>query len=252
MKRSVVVLIALALVGWVTGTHAAINVGDSLTVSGNIAPGQETGYVSYGGGAPINCYAGVISVSVVDNTQGGPAFNLQSFCTDVAVDWQTGPQQYKAQTFAGATGVYPVWSYAPSSIQNAAWIYNQYFVGQSGLTALQTAGLQLAIWKVLYDTTSTGIASENFNSGLLRASGFAGLAYASSLIAALDAARANGSFIAYPDTWLSPILGNTQGLLAPDPPTAVPEPTAAFAALSLLALPVGASVARILRKRRQS
>jgi hypothetical protein len=128
-------------------------------------------------------------------------------------------------------------------------LYNQYFVGQSGLTAVQTAGIQLAIWKVLYDTGPSGVASDNFGTGLLRAFGFGGLAYASSLIDSLDTARGNGTFTTYTDTWLDPVYGNTQGLIAPDPPPPVPEATATLAVVALLALPLGASVTRILRKR---
>lgn len=251
MKCSVAVLLALALAGSVTGARAAINAGDSLTLSGNIASGQETGFVSYDGGSAINCYAGVISVSVLDNTQGGPAFNLQSFCTDVGAEWQYGQQQYSAKTLATAMGVSPNWSTTPASIQNAAWIYNQYFVGQSGLSSVQTAGIQLAIWKVLYDTSVGGTASYNFSSGLLQAYGFGGLGYAATIIEALDAARANGNFTVPTDLWLDPNLNNSQGLLTVDPP-AVPEPASACAALSLLALPVGVSVARFLKQRRQS
>ncbi len=251
MKRSVMVLLAVGLVGWVAGARAAISLGDSLSLSGGIAPGQETGYVSYNGGSQINCYAGVISVSVVDNTQGGPAFNLQSFCTDVGVDWKSGQQSYTAVALGTATGVNPTWSSTPLSIQNAAWVYNNYFVGRSGLTAVQTAGIQLAIWKVLYDTGAGGTASYNFSSGALQASGFGGLGYAATIIEALDAARGGGGFTVPADLWLDPTLNNSQGLLGQDPP-GVPEPASACAALSLLALPVGASVMRTLRKRRQS
>jgi hypothetical protein len=165
--------------------------------------------------------------------------------------WQYGPQAYTAQTLAGATGVSPTWSYAPQAVQNAAWIYNQYFVGQSSLSAAETAGIQLAIWKVLYDTGASGVASYNFSSGLLKAYGFAGLGDAVTIIQALDAARGNGGFTTPADLWLDPNLGNSQGLLTTDPP-AVPEPASACAALCLLALPVGLSVARALKQRRQS
>jgi hypothetical protein len=203
---------------------------------------------------------------------------MYTFCTDVGVDWNnTGNTPYTAKVFAGATGVpasgNPTWSAIPEAIQNAAWIYQNYYVAQyqsvlaganTSAGESQAAGIQLAIWKVLYDTTmpsgkldnaSLGSASANsgnyFDAGVLTASGFAGgLNVADTILAALETARTAGNeasiFSPYTETWLSPNNNNSQGLIAP-----VPEPTTLIAGAMLL-LPFGASTLRTLRRSRSA
>jgi len=257
MKSSVAVLTALALAASAASASAAIiNVGDSLSVSGTISGGQDTGWVSGNAGASYeDVYAGTFNLAVQDLTQQGSAsFTLLTFCTDVGANWTT-PNYYKATTFASVDGVAPPWNNPLPAIQNAAWLYNQEFVGQANLNADETAGVQLAIWKVLSDTAPGGQVSSGFSSGTLRAEYFSSAAMtdAENDISALNAARTGGSFTVYNQTWLQPTdsVGNpiltTQGLLAP---AAVPEPTATLAAACLLALPLGASMVRILRKNR--
>ena len=259
MRPSLAVFVALALAGWATNARAAltINVGDSVSVSGTVN-NYDAGQVYYNGTAVApagyEVAAGAFVLSVTDNTTG-QAGTLSTFCTDVTSLWQT-PGTFTAMTFADANTLNNAITrgWTAYGIADAAWLYNTYFVGQTGLTTDQQAGLQLAIWKVLYDSTSTGVnlnGGSAFLIGTLKASGFGGgLTAAQTYLANLDSAISGNSFVTYGTTWLDPVSpANNQGLLAP--PTPVPEARAILAAVSLLALPLGASMTRILRKKRQ-
>jgi hypothetical protein len=261
---------ALIAVGIAAGTvsvqAALIDVGNSLTISGTIAAQDQgannIGYVSYGGGTAEHVYAGAFDVTVVNHSQANNTFTIGTFCTDVNVNWKP-TDNYTAVTFAGQTGIEPAWSAVPQAIQNASWLYNTFFVGQN-LNANQDAGMQLAIWKVLYDTGANGTigntasAFSGANSGKFNAAGFGSLAmnWANTYVADVINAR-SGGFAVYTDTWLKPDDGNSQGLIwnadTPGPfgPTPVPETTTMIAG-ALLLLPMGASALRILRRKNVS
>jgi hypothetical protein len=243
-----------------TANAALIDIGDHLSVSGTIA-GQDQGannigYVSYGGGAAENCYAGAFALSVHNTTQG-TSFGIGTFCTDVGITWKN-TDNYTAYSFGGQTGVNPQWSALPQSIQNASWLYNTFYVGHS-LNADQDAGMQLAIWKVLYDTASPDglIANTGFLTGKLHAWGFGATAMADALayVNAINAARNGGTFTLYADTWLKPDDLNSQGLIwnadTPGANLTVPEPTTVIAG-SLMLVPLAASALRIVRRKRLS
>ncbi|MGA2245989.1 MAG: hypothetical protein ABSH48_13395 [Verrucomicrobiota bacterium] len=257
MKTSKSVL-AAALVASLAScvARAGINAGDQLSISGTVLPGSDTGYVSYGGGPAINCYAGAFSLNVVNNTQGGSSFTIESFCTDVGVEWKNS-DTYTARNFAGQSGVDPKWS-GIAGIEDAAYLYNTYFVpNQKSITLDQDAGLQLAIWKVLYDSAANGtISSTAFNSGKLQAWNFDGTAMtdAENYVTDINTAIAQGKFVTYTGLWLDPNDNGSQGLIwTPQTPGGnggtVPEPSTIFTGVLLL-LPLGVAVSRVLRNRR--
>jgi hypothetical protein len=172
----------------------------------------------------------------------------------VGVNWKN-TDTYTALAFAGQSGVNPTWANTPSSIQNASWLYNTYFVPNSSYYVNNpdwAAAMQLAIWKVLYDTAANGtVGTLDNTTGFLRATGFGnGVADANTLIGYINTARGNGTFTQYLDTWLKPNDGASQGLIY-NALTPVPEPTTMIAG-ALLLLPFGASTLRVLRKHRKA
>jgi hypothetical protein len=261
-KMKCLLQISAVAVGAFLATSAQanlINLGDdSIAVNGTILSGTLTGTVTYNNGANSeNCYAGIFSLAV-SNPNGTPstAGRILTFCTDVGVNWRN-TDTYTALQFAGATGVNspgnPQWANVPASIQNASWLYNTYFVPNSSTYVNDpnwAAGMQLAIWKVLYDTAANGTVSTlTGTSGNLRATGFGGgIADANTLIGYVNAARGNGTFTQYLDTWLAPNDNASQGLIW-NALTPVPEPTTIIAG-ALLLLPFGASTFRFVRKNR--
>jgi hypothetical protein len=255
------------LVASALSAQASINVGDSLIVSD--APGNyygpivnnlyQLGYVNNGAGSTpsLYCYAGPFNVDISDLTQN-KTYNVLTFCTDVGVDWNMNSTAYIAKTFATSSGVAPQWSANPQAIQNVAYIYNKIFLPlEAGkqLNANNSAGIQLAIWKVLYDTTSKGTldsaslatAGNYFTAGNFQASGFGsgGIPDADAYLTQLENARSPGAaFPFYTEMWLDPTGNNSQGLIY----SAIPEP-ATLVAGAMALVPLGAGGFRILRKR---
>lgn len=245
MKNLNTTLAISALVIGAVSAHAAINEGDQLQITGGVLPGTEIGYVSYNGTIDYG-YAGAFSVNVVDTTQGLQT-TLQTFCTDVNAGWTSGGT-YTAVNFAGQNGINPTWS-GPMAIEDVAYLYNNYFLGQT-LNLDQDAGMQLAIWKLLYDSGATGYVTTDFSSGKFQVvSGFDATAIsdAEAYISDVNTALAADDFTVntYAGLWLKPNDGSSQGLIY----TPVPEPSTIFAGAMLL-LPLGMSISRVLRKHR--
>jgi len=239
-----------------------INLGDDNITLNNGSPlvkGQQV-YYKIDGSTTKSTTAGTFKLNVV-NPDGMPtAGTIYTYCTDVGIYWQSG-KKYEAIQFSdgAANGVAPAWSAITESIENASWLYNTYYTTPNDLTyttdAKKGAGMQLAIWKVLYDTADvSGSVNGAWNSGRFQVTGGTaagvgeGRDWATTLITALNAARANNTFTVYSDTWLHPISEDSQGMVYNDL-TPIPEPTTVIAG-ALLLLPFGASTIRYFRKNR--
>jgi len=245
--------------GLVVGAQAALNIGigDHMTLTGTVIGGTPTGTVTYKNNSnqdiSENCYAGIFGLNAND-TSSHTSGTIYTFCTDVGVNWTSG-SAYTAVQFAGQTGVNPTWANTPASIQNASFLYNNYFIPNAAAFEADGnlgAGMQLAIWKLLYDTKADGTVGtlDNIN-GSFRATGFgSGVAQANILLNYVNTARGNGTFVQYIDTWLKPDLGNSQGMIY-NALTPVPEPTTMIAG-ALLLVPFGASTLRTFRRNRAS
>jgi hypothetical protein len=250
----------------VVGAQASITsiaIGNDYTISGDIDKGKaETGYVNNGaGGASYeHVYAGAFYVNAVPNPNSGafpedPLF-FYTFCTDVGVNWKSSDTYTAVQFGDAGNGVNPDWTTMPGAIQNASYLYNQN-IG-SVTSAAQYAGLQLAIWKVLYDTASdgtiantSGTSADLFANGNLLAKSFSSTAMDDALnyVKSINTARGDNTFLTYNDTWLKPDDSASQGLLYNNLTTPVPEPTTVLAGVLLL-LPFGLSTLRMVRRNR--
>jgi hypothetical protein len=180
-------------------------------------------------------YVGNVLVGEYNLTTGDAGFPsaLKSYCTDVGSDL-TSPYTYTPTALSAATGVNPAW--LSGGIQNAAklWANDK----GSATTAVQTAGLQLAIWEALYNNLSGGFTASSFanssNHGFYITSSDANTTSAETYAAGL--LNNFGSLPAVQDVvWLAPtptFNGSTpvQGLLMENPP-GVPEITSTFGLL---------------------
>ncbi len=256
-------LAAVALCATVSQA-ALINVGDTFTLSRVPNQSALSAYQDFSGtidGTSLDAKAGTFRLNV-DNPIGGPTVDgtIYTYCTDVGINFQSG-KTYKAVQFSDpvAHGVAPAWSAITESIENASWLYNTYYANPNDVSyttdAAKAAGMQLAIWKVLYDTVDgTGIVNPtawttgNFQvTGGTAAGAGQGRDWATTLLNALNTARGNNTFTVYSDTWLHPVNNDSQGMIF----TPVPEPTTIIAA-AMLFLPFGASTVGFLRKNRKA
>ena len=106
------------------------------------------------------------------------------------------------------------WNIGPGSGTRAAWLYNNYWQGAVGNNTVR-AGLQLAIWNVLWDTDDNVLGG----SGFWVTSGATGADQANTMLAALNnyhGLLGDAAWLRIPDR-----DGYTQDLIGPQP---VPEP----------------------------
>jgi hypothetical protein len=173
-------------------------------------------------------YSGIVQVGEYNLTTSDAGFpsTLKSYCTDVGSDL-TSPYTYTPTALSLATGVNPAW--ISGGIQNAAKLWANDKGGAT--TAVQTAGLQLAIWEALYNNLSGGFTASTFgnsgNNGFRITSAEANTVSAENYAATL--LNNFGSLPAVQDVvWLAPTPVNNgstpvQGLLMQTAGVGVPE-----------------------------
>jgi len=229
---------------------AAAFVGVSCVASANEVSYTFTGET--GGGVNIGIqtagWSGTAEVGQFVMTTSNPNFSstLLTYCTDVGVNLAS-TYNYTPTPLSSATGVAPAW--VSGGIQNAATLW--YNDKATATTATQTAGLQLAIWELLYNSVAssytTSIFSSHSNNGFFLTSNDAGtLAAESYAISVLN----NFKNLSPEQNveWLAPTenngsVGGSQGLLYQTPGSTglppVPDATSSLALLGLALTALG-------------
>ena len=179
-------------------------------------------------------------------------------CTDIeGVVYIGSTYNFQDDAFSGQTGYDPKWgtgitstTSAATAINEAAYIFQQHSSVLTSGTESQAAALQLAVWKVLYDTGDGNY--DTFTAGNFKASNSSDAAAITLATQWVDAAAAQSQqyvgFILQPtvsQTDLTPTTAVQEMLYNITP---VPEPATIIAG-ALLLLPFGASTLRILRRK---
>jgi len=179
-------------------------------------------------------------------TTANPNFSptLLTYCTDVGAFLST-TFNYTPTPLTSATGVSPAW--ISGGIDNVAKLW--YNKKDSSTTAIQTAGLQVAIWELLYNNLTGTVTASAFydhnNNGFYLttddANSLAAANYAATLINCLPNLGPEQNV-----EWLAPTDQNgqiegSQGLLyeTPNPTTIPPSVPDATSTLALLGIAAG-------------
>ena len=173
--------------------------------------------------------------------------NFTTVCVDLSGRIYLGSTYtFDEVGFTGQSGLNPLWgtpagasSAAYQAINNAAFLYATFHP----TTATDWAALQLAVWKAVYDTTSTG--SINWSPGTERfnVSTDVNGAWVEAQSLLNDLPR-NTDYAGY---LLKPTDPTAQELLVNVTPTPVPE-YGTMVAGALMLLPLAASALKIVRK----
>jgi hypothetical protein len=166
--------------------------------------------VTVAGVRNVRAWAGELNWAWIDGKPAGWENNFYSYCVDL-LNNETDPQNVTiSSTDAMVTTNY--------GAQKAAWLFNTYASivhGASG-TAAMGAGLQLAIWEVLYDDGVSLTAGDKFRVAAASSQALdAGANYLSALASTGDAYRSANA------TLLDAPAGYGQDQIITNP---VPEP----------------------------
>lgn len=224
-----------------TAFATLIGSGD-LTIS---APGLGSGDVD-----------GPYSVQTTSVTSGQNLGNFETFCVGSTVDYYSGgTYSYQISTVVQpfADGTSGGLGYITLG---TAWLYNQYLTGAIGDGSKNDStdnAIQLAIWYL--QGQQSGGADNSYVTAAINAITGLGGSYTANANGAWGVYALNMSPIGQTGTAPGDAYGYAQPELCeiPDQPgynyNAVPEPSTVFAG-SLLLLPLGVSIVRILRKNR--
>jgi hypothetical protein len=171
----------------------------------------------------VTAYAGELDWTWLTGQPAGTPTSFYSYCVDV-LNNETDPQNVTVRLTNDAS--------APAALTKAAWLFNTFApaIHATGSNAM-AAGLQLAIWEVLYDSTY------NLGSGAFYVSASAqALSYGTQYLTALT--NAGPGYSTAVAMWLDAERGAGQ-----DQITSVPEPA------TLLLLGGGAALLGIRRRR---
>jgi hypothetical protein len=181
------------IMGWAVAAVLPVEVAQAQISSYSIgSDGLESFNLSITSGLVTADYNNALAGGIALNYVSGPGMgSFASVCTDISATlWLGGTYTYNAPIgFAGATGLTPAWgafvggvansANESAAIQAAADIFYKYGSilsansvsgGMTGSVTDERAGLQLAIWTALYNTSVTAgsasiLSSFNASSG---------------------------------------------------------------------------------------
>lgn len=217
MKKAILFTLALAAVG-------ASASAQTLTMNGLVPGKNSLMWINNGAGGALSQFtnAGPFSVTLNPGAQ-----TFESYCIQLGVAPATPTTSYLVTT--------------PTITGNVAWLYNTY--AASVTNSDLGAGLQVAIWEALYDTTFN-IGADNFQVSAAPSVMAAANAFLSGLTSAISAnpsAVSGATAFQYVGPQDNFGQNRYQTLIGPQP---VPEPfTMALG---------GAAAAAFIRKRRMA
>lgn len=250
MKNSLFGKMAVLAVGIVSAAQLASADTVQYTYTGETDGGIDMGLdTSSGSGTAL------VGQFVMTTSNPNYSSTLLTYCTDVGVSLST-TYNYTPTALANATGVAPAW--VANGIQNAATLW--YNDKGAATTATQTAGLQLAIWELLYNSVASTYSASTFTSSANK--GFyittsnsnitAAESYAATLLDNFKNLPAEQNVI-----WLDPTAANgttncgSQGLLYQNPGTTTftsPDAGSTLTLLGLAATALGLASSKLSRK----
>lgn len=240
MKNSVLFgKLAIAAVGLMS----AVQVVSADTVQYTYT-GETDGGVSMGIDTASGNGTALVGQFIMTTANPSYTSTLLTYCTDVGVSLST-TYNYTPTPLANATGVAPAW--VSGGIQNAATLW--YNDKGTATSVTQMAGLQLAIWELLYNSVASSYSSSTFTSSANK--GFYVTTTGSSITSAESyAATLLNGFKSLPAEqnviWLDPTAANgttncgSQGLLYQTPGTTTVTSPDAGSTMTLLGLAVTA------------
>ena len=207
---------------WIGATTLAMTVTTSYAITYNVNSVESWNYtanMTLRGVSYNNEVTTAINISTTDSSVPANQRSIWTYCTDLSGTLNV-PQSanFDMLTGAGQKGLDPNNPWGNGGFQNAAFLVEKYGA-IAAADPVAAAGLQLAVWKSLYD--STGLQQGNFalNSGNLRVTSVSdstALADANAYLASLS----GSDYQAINNYWLKPDPsgwpGNVgQGLIDP-------------------------------------
>ena len=168
VKKAVIKIMKQKLTKWIGTAVVALSVTTSYAITYSVNSVESWNYqasVTLGGVGYNNKVTTAINVSTADPSVGAGHQSIWTYCTDLTGIMNV-PQaaNFDRITGAGQTGLDPNNPWGKGGFQNAAFLVEKYGAA-AAVDPVAAAGLQLAVWKSLYD--STGLQQGNFalNSG---------------------------------------------------------------------------------------
>ena len=156
---------------WMGAAVVALSATTSYAITYSVDNVESWNYkttVTLRGVQYANETATAIHLTTADTSVGAGQQSIWTYCTDLR-GTLTVPQSANFDRISGAgqLGLDPLKPWGAGGFQNAAFLVDKYGAAAS-LDPVAGAGLQLAVWKSLYDSTGLQQGTFDFNSGNFR------------------------------------------------------------------------------------